>query len=71
MRDLYPQQWLDEGNAVGSAAKCAQLTRARFDAGADGVLLHGSPPRKLAPLLGAWPQHRPAGASARPVNPGF
>ena len=71
MRDLYPQQWLDEGNAVGSAAKCAQLTRARFDAGADGVLLHGSPPLKLAPLLGAWPQHRPRGAAARAVNPGF
>ena len=71
MRDLYPEQWLKEGNAVGSAANCVQATLDRFDAGADGVLFHGSPPQKLAPLLSAWSGARPDRFSGRPVNPGL
>jgi 5,10-methylenetetrahydromethanopterin reductase len=70
MRDLYPREWLYEGNAVGSARECAQATRARFDAGADGVLFHGCHPRDLRPLLELWPHYRPSGIAHRPVNPG-
>jgi 5,10-methylenetetrahydromethanopterin reductase len=70
MRDLYPRAWLYQGNAVGSAEECAKATRARLDAGADGVLFHGSHPRDLEPLLDIWPHYRPAGADHRPVNPG-
>jgi hypothetical protein len=44
--------------------------RARFDAGADGVLLHGSAPQDLAPLLEAWPGYRPNGLEGRSANPG-
>lgn len=72
MRDLYPREWVHQGNAVGTAEQCARETLKRFDAGADGVLLHGSPPKKLAPLLSAWPDYRPAEKFAgRDVNPGL
>lgn len=72
MRDLYPDHWIDEGSAVGTAGRCARLTRQRFDAGADGVLLHGSPPDKLDPLLDAWPAHRPDSIPLdRSVTPGL
>jgi 5,10-methylenetetrahydromethanopterin reductase len=70
MRDIYPREWIHVGNAVGSASQCAQATRARLDAGADGVLFHGSHPRDLAPLLEVWPRYRPGGLGSRSVNPG-
>ena len=69
--ELYPREWIYGGNAVGSADVCAQATRDRFDAGADGVLLHGSTPQNLAPLLKVWPKYRPAGLDGRSVNPGL
>jgi probable F420-dependent oxidoreductase len=70
IRDLYPRSWIYRGNAVGSAEECARATRSRFDAGADGVLFHGSHPRDMATLMAAWPRYRPAGLSGRSVNPG-
>lgn len=72
MRDLYPPEWIAEGNAVGSREVCAKATLARFEAGADGVLMHGSPPAQLAPLLEAWRRCRPAARFERlELNPGF
>jgi alkanesulfonate monooxygenase SsuD/methylene tetrahydromethanopterin reductase-like flavin-dependent oxidoreductase (luciferase family) len=71
MYATYPEEWIHQGNAVGDREHCAKLVRARFDAGADGVLLHGSAPDDLAPLLEAWPAHRPAGLGARSANPGL
>ena len=72
MRDLYPEEWIYRGNAVGSADDCAKATLERFEAGADGVLLHGSPAAKLKPLLDKWPEYRPAERFAgRSVNPGL
>ena len=71
MRDLYPEEWLMQGNAIGSASQCARATAERFQAGADGVLLHGSPPQKLAPLLSAWPEYRSSEFDQRSVNPGL
>jgi alkanesulfonate monooxygenase SsuD/methylene tetrahydromethanopterin reductase-like flavin-dependent oxidoreductase (luciferase family) len=70
MRDLYPRPWIYDGNAVGTAAECAQATRRRLDAGADGVLFHGSHPKDLATLMKVWPRYRPSGFAARSVNPG-
>lgn len=71
IRDLYPQQWLYEGNAVGDAEQCARSTLARIDAGADGILFHGTEPAGLQPLLARWPALRPASRFAgRSVNPG-
>src|SRR6202034_689052 len=60
MYAAYPEEWIHQGNAVGDREHCARQVRARFDAGADGVLLHGSSPADLAALLEAWPAHRPA-----------
>jgi alkanesulfonate monooxygenase SsuD/methylene tetrahydromethanopterin reductase-like flavin-dependent oxidoreductase (luciferase family) len=71
MYATYPEQWIHQGNAVGDREHCARLVRARFDAGADGVLLHGSAPQDLAPLLEAWPAHRPGGLDGRSPNPGL
>lgn len=69
-RDMFPQRWITEGNAVGSADECAAAARARFDAGADGVLFHGTHPADVAPLLGVWGKYR-AGLSLRTAaNPG-
>jgi len=47
---LLPQQWIDEGAAVGSAAQCADQLMAYLDAGADEILLHGASPFDMGPL---------------------
>lgn len=47
---ILPQQWIDEGAAVGSAAQCADQLMAYLDAGADEILLHGSAPKDMGPL---------------------
>jgi probable F420-dependent oxidoreductase len=71
MRDAYPEEWVADGNAVGDRDTCARATLARFEAGADGVLLHGSAPRDLAPLLERWPTYRPQGLDEHSANPGL
>ena len=47
---LLPQHWIDEGAAVGTAARCADRLMAYLDAGADEILLHGSSPKDMGPL---------------------
>ena len=59
-RDMYPEAWISECNAVGDADASAGYVRMLMDAGADKVILHGSPPSDLRALLKAWPKHRPA-----------
>jgi probable F420-dependent oxidoreductase len=49
---ILPQKWIDEGAAVGSAAQCADQLMAYLDAGADEILLHGSAPKDMGPLVG-------------------
>jgi 5,10-methylenetetrahydromethanopterin reductase len=48
---ILPQQWIDEGAAVGSAAQCADQLMVYLDAGADEILLHGSSPKAMGPLI--------------------
>jgi probable F420-dependent oxidoreductase len=68
---LYPRQWIEEGHAVGSAEACARIVRERFDAGADGIIFHGTHPRDLRSLTDAWPRFRPDARFAdRSANPG-
>jgi 5,10-methylenetetrahydromethanopterin reductase len=68
--ELLPDEWLAAA-ARGSAADCAARVRDQFDAGADGVVLHGATPTELAPVLDAWRAVRPAERFAGlPVNPG-
>jgi len=47
---ILPQQWIDDGAAVGTAAQCADQLMAYLDAGADEILLHGSSPKDMGPL---------------------
>ena len=47
---VLPQEWLDDGAAVGTAAQCAAKLRTFLDAGADEILLHGSSPAAMGPL---------------------
>ncbi len=47
---LIPEAWLDEGAAVGTAARCADQLMKFLDAGADEILLHGSSPKDMGPL---------------------
>jgi 5,10-methylenetetrahydromethanopterin reductase len=67
---LLPDEWLAAA-ATGSAAACAARVRDQFDAGADGVILHGATPAELAPVVEAWRAVRPAERFAGlPMNPG-
>jgi hypothetical protein len=67
---LLPSSWLDAA-AVGPAATCAARVRDQFDAGADGVVLHGATPDELAPVVAAWRDVRPHDRFAGlPANPG-
>jgi 5,10-methylenetetrahydromethanopterin reductase len=47
---ILPQQWIDEGAAVGPAAQCADQLMAYLEAGADEIVLHGSAPKDMGPL---------------------
>jgi 5,10-methylenetetrahydromethanopterin reductase len=72
MYELYPKEWIHQGNAVGDARHCIDCVLDRFEAGADGILFHGTHPRHLAPLLDLWPKHRPEGRfEKRVMNPGL
>ena len=67
---LLPPEWLAAA-ATGPAARCAARVQDQFDAGADGVILHGATPAELAPVVDAWRAVRPAERFAGlPVNPG-
>ena len=70
LRDVYPEAWLRESNAVGSPAQCAQRILGQFDLGADAVILHGASPSELAPVVEAYRAVRLPGRFDRvPANP--
>ncbi|MEQ1867834.1 MAG: TIGR03857 family LLM class F420-dependent oxidoreductase, partial [Micropepsaceae bacterium] len=70
-RDLYPREWLEAGCLIGSPRHCADGMLERFDAGADGVLLHGSVASALRPVIDAWAERRPRDRFDRlDANPG-
>ena len=67
---LLPKEWLASA-AIGTPDACAAAARAQFDLGVDGVILHGSTPAQLAPVVEAYRKlPRPAGADRWPANPG-
>ncbi|WP_421121552.1 TIGR03857 family LLM class F420-dependent oxidoreductase [Aquihabitans daechungensis] len=51
--ELLPEMWL-AASAMGSPRECAVAIEAQFALGVDGVILHGSPPEDLAPILPAY-----------------
>ena len=68
IQTLIPEEWLPA--AVGSADVCADRVLDQLAAGADGVILHGSSPAELAPVVEAYAQVRPAGRfEGREPNP--
>lgn len=71
LRDVYPESWLRDSNAVGSAEHCAQRIADQFAAGAAGVVLHASSPDQMTRLLDAYARVRPAaGFAGRSPVPG-
>jgi probable F420-dependent oxidoreductase len=46
-----PSEWLTSASASGSGSACAARTAEYLAAGADELILHGSTPAQLAPLL--------------------
>lgn len=58
---LFPDHWIKDSAAVGTADYCAKRINDQFDAGADGVLFHGSLPNQVAGLLEAYRGIRYAG----------
>jgi probable F420-dependent oxidoreductase len=47
---VLPDQWYQEGAAMGSAAQCAQKLCDFLSAGADEIALHGAAPKNMGPL---------------------
>jgi alkanesulfonate monooxygenase SsuD/methylene tetrahydromethanopterin reductase-like flavin-dependent oxidoreductase (luciferase family) len=55
---LFPEEWITSSAALGSAEWCAKRLNDHFDAGADGILIHGSVPNQVSGLLGAYSKIR-------------
>jgi probable F420-dependent oxidoreductase len=53
---IFPEDWFTAGAAIGSAAQCATRLHAYLDAGADEIVIHGSTPDLLSPVLTAFRQ---------------
>jgi probable F420-dependent oxidoreductase len=56
---LMPDEWLAL-SATGSPDDCVRAIRHQFDIGCDGVILHGSTPTELAPIVDRWAIGSPA-----------
>jgi probable F420-dependent oxidoreductase len=54
LRDVYPEEWLRDGAAIGTPAACAAEAARLLDAGADRVVLHGTAPAEVAALVAAF-----------------
>lgn len=57
LASLLPAEWTDLA-ATGSGAACATAARNQLALGADGVLLHGSTPSQLRPVVSAYADPR-------------
>jgi alkanesulfonate monooxygenase SsuD/methylene tetrahydromethanopterin reductase-like flavin-dependent oxidoreductase (luciferase family) len=54
-----PADWLTDGAAIGTADECAARIDEYLDAGATGILLHGSEPNELDVLVAAFTARHP------------
>jgi probable F420-dependent oxidoreductase len=50
---LLPDEWTELA-AVGDGVRCAEAVRRQLGLGVDGVLMHGSTPTQLAPVVAAY-----------------
>ncbi|NMO04821.1 TIGR03857 family LLM class F420-dependent oxidoreductase [Gordonia sp. TBRC 11910] len=53
LEKVLPAEWLACA-ATGSPQRCAELVRAQFDLGVDGVIMHGATPTELASTMAAY-----------------
>jgi 5,10-methylenetetrahydromethanopterin reductase len=68
--EIIPEEWLEPA-AVGSAAECASRVDRQFDLGVDGVIMHGSSPAELEPVVEEYRKIRRGNVHAGlPANPG-
>ncbi|MFF0630287.1 TIGR03857 family LLM class F420-dependent oxidoreductase [Streptomyces sp. NPDC004296] len=51
---LLPDNWLTASTATGSPTACARQLAEYLDAGADELILHGTPPDHLEPVITAY-----------------
>ena len=51
---LIPRHWVTSSTAAGSPGFCAQRLSEYLDAGADELILHGTPPDRLEPAVTAY-----------------
>jgi hypothetical protein len=58
LAELLPDEWLAAA-ATGSPDRCARHVLGQFDAGADGVILHGVTPSEVEPVVAAYRDIRP------------
>lgn len=66
---LLPEEWLAAA-AQGSPFRCAEAIQGQLDLGADGVILHGSTPSELAPIVEAYRhRRRTSGVANGPDRP--
>ncbi|GAC1404522.1 MAG: TIGR03857 family LLM class F420-dependent oxidoreductase [Mycobacterium sp.] len=54
---LIPREWLT-ASATGSPQECVAAIQRQFDLGCDRVILHGSTPAELAPIVAAYAARR-------------
>ena len=66
---VIPQEWLDCAIS-GSGVACARQVADSFATGVDSVILHGSTPAELAPVLEAYGDVRDRRRAELPANPG-
>ena len=66
IRTLIPEEWLPA--AVGSAERVRRPGARPVRGGADGVILHGSAPAELEPVVQAYAGVRPAGPLRGPAR---
>ena len=57
---LLPDEWF-EASATGTPERCADAIRGQLALGCDAVILHGSTPAELAPIVSAYRDPSAAG----------
>ena len=57
---LIPTEWLSAAG-LGTADDCASAVLRQMDLGADSVIIHGTTPEELAPMVDAYRRIRPPG----------
>jgi probable F420-dependent oxidoreductase len=54
LSNIFPAEWFAEGAAIGTSRECATRLHTYLDAGADEIIIHGSTPDLLTPVLTAF-----------------